>query len=116
MRSDEYYDPKESKSIYFSESDISPDSILNKIKDRFVFLRPGENYTDIYNLVGFKLIKGNFTFYIRRSNFTNYVNINSIWDESQSRFIQRTAELPKKVGEYILYSGEFKTNEITISF
>ena len=40
------------KQFRYSPSDIIPEVILDKHKDRFVFLNPGETYTDTFNLFG----------------------------------------------------------------
>lgn len=101
--------------IYYTESDVVPKMILDKFKDKFVFLRPGEIYTDNYNLVGFKLLKGCFTFYIS-PYLPEYVYSTPIWDKNQSKYIEIKTALPKVVGEYKLYSGNFYSNNITITF
>lgn len=100
---------------YFTESDIQPDVILDKFKDKFVFLKPGEIYIDTYNLVGFKLLKGGFTFYIS-PYLPTYVYTTPIWDNNQSKYTETKTMLPKLVGEYKLYSGNFNSNKISITF
>ncbi len=118
---DEEYDstyndsPKKVK-FGFYKSDITPSNILTKTRDRFVFLKPGEINTDTFNLIGLKLLGGNFTFSVEQDSFKSYVNLESVWDEAQSRFVQRTADLPVKVGEYMLYSGSFNTNKVVVTF
>jgi hypothetical protein len=104
------------KKIYFSESDILPKSIKDTIKEQFVFLKPGESYTDIYNLVAFQLVKGNFTFIINQNSFPDYVNIDPIWDSNQSKYMENRASLPAVVDGYNLYSGHFNSNTVTITF
>lgn len=99
---------------HYTLSDTVPKLILDKFKDKFVFLRPGEIYTDTYNLVGFKLVKGCFTF-----NIIPYLPAyvyTTIWDKSQSKYIEVKIELPKVVGNYKLYSGSFNSNKIAITF
>lgn len=100
---------------HYTTSDIIPEVIIDKFKDKFVFLRPFEIYVDTFNLVGFQLLKGCFTFYICPF-LPTYVYTTPIWDESQSKYIETKALLPKKVGEYLLYSGNFNSNEISIKF
>ncbi len=100
---------------HYTASDILPEVILDKYKDKFVFLRPGEIYTDTYNLVGFKLLEGCFTFYIS-PYLPAYVYTTPIWDKNQSKFLEIKTALPKVVSEYKLYSGNFNSNKITITF
>lgn len=101
---------------HYTESDIIPEVILNRFKDKFVFLRAGETCIDTYNLIGFKLLKGCFTFYIEPNNLQAYVNT-SFWDKNQLKFIeQKKNALPKVISEYTLYIGSFNSNKITITF
>ncbi len=76
----------------------------------------GETYIDTYNIYGFQLVRGNFTFYIDPSSLKNYVNTTPVWDKNQSKYIETKTMLPKLVGEYKLYSGNFNSNKITITF
>jgi len=108
-------DNAEWNKINFFLCNINPYDILNVYNKKFFFLRPGEIYTDTYNLVGFKLIKGCFTFYVS-PYFPDYVYTTPIWDKNQSKYLQIKTALPKVVGEYKLYSGNFNTNKITITF
>ena len=61
----------ETAKIYFTPSDVTPENILGAVKDQFVFLKPNEIYVDTYNLVGFKLVEGCFTFIINQSAFNS---------------------------------------------
>ena len=106
--------PAETK-IYFSETEITPEMILDSIKEKFVFLKPNEIFIDHYNLIAFSLLKSNFSFFIYPTNSLSYVNIEPIWNDSLSRFIQRKIPLPKKVGDFYLYSGDFNTNELSLT-
>lgn len=106
----------ESTKLYFSISDLTPAKILNEFREKFVFLMSGETYIDTYNICGFQLVKGNFTFYIDPSSLKNYVNTTPVWDKNQSKYIETKTMLPKLVGEYKLYSGNFNSNKITITF
>lgn len=101
---------------YFSVSDVNGEMILDVNKGKFVFLKSGEAFTDVYNIVGFKIIQGNFTFYIDPNSLTDYVNTDPVWDSNQLKYIEVKTALPKKVGEYKLYYGNFNTNKITITF
>ncbi len=115
-RDHEAYDPDESSKFHFMKSDLYPDSILTTYKDKFVFLKPGETHTDTYNLIGFKLVEGNFTFYIHQDRLENYVYTKSVFDKDQSRYIEQTIELPAEVGGYKLYCGTIRSNRITVNF
>ena len=94
---------------------IRCNKVLTKYKNKFVFLKPGESYTDTYNLIGFKLLKGSFTFYVR-PHLPPYVYTAPIWDSHQSQYAERKVLLPQIVGGYTLYSGNFYSNKITITF
>jgi len=113
--SNNYLDSLSEIKTHYTASDIRPEVILDKFKDKFVFLGPGEIYTDTYNLVGFTLVKGGFTFYIC-PYLPTYVYTTPIWDKSQSKYIETKTMLPKLVGEYKLYSGNFNSNKISITF
>ena len=107
--------PAETK-IYFSETEITPEMILNSINEKFVFLKPNEVIVDRYNLIAFSLLNSNFTFFIYPTNSLSYVSIEPVWNDSLSRYIQRKMPLPPKVGDYNLYSGYFNTNELSLFF
>lgn len=108
-------DARDEFKLYYTISDMVPEVILTKYKDKFVFLKPGESYTDTYNLIGFKLLKGSFTFYIR-PHLPPYVYTAPIWDSHQSQYVEGKALLPQIVGGYTLYSGNFYSNKITMTF
>ena len=99
----------------FYSLDISPEYVLDSVKNQFVFLKPNEVYIDTYNLIGFKMVEGCFTFLIDQESFTNYVSISG-WDKNQSCFFKQEVELPVKVGEYTLYTGNFHSNKVVICF
>jgi hypothetical protein len=104
------------KKTYFSPLDVTPESILDTVKDQFVFLKPNEIYTDTYNLIGFKIVEGCFTFIINQNSFSNYVLIAPVWDNNQSCWVDQKMELPDKVSNYTLYSGDFISNKTEICF
>lgn len=101
--------------LHYYVSDIKPKVILNKFKDKFVFLKAGEIYVDTYNLIGFKLLKGSYSFEIA-PDLPSYVLTTPIWDKNQSKYIYIKSALPQLVGEYKLYSGNFNSNKISITF
>ena len=93
----------------FIPSDITSENILGEIKDQFVFLKPGETFIDSYNLIAFKLLAANFTFFIDQDEIKNYVL--TLENRKNIEF-----ELPETVGEYHRYSGSFSTNKVTVCF
>lgn len=102
--------------MFFTETDILNDGINETVISDFVFLKPNETFTDIYNLIAFQEVKGTFTFRIFGEKLFDYVLLNPIWDENQHRYIEKRIALPKEVSEYKLYSGRFNSNKITIAF
>ncbi len=101
--------------IYFRAAEITPDRIMDTFKDKFVFLKPNEVVVDSYNLIAFSLVKGSFTFLIN-TNLPDYVYVGDYWDEKRSRYIQQKKPLPKEVGGYYLYTGNFSSNGLSITF
>ncbi len=110
-----YSDSLSEIKTHYTASDIIPEVIIDKFKDKFVFLMPGETCIDTYNLIGFELLKGDFVFYIC-PYLPTYVYTTPIWDNNQSKYIETRTMLPKLVGEYKLYSGNFNSNKISITF
>lgn len=100
---------------YFLVSDITVEQIINKYKDKFVFLKPGEKEIDSYNLSGFNLIKGCFSFNIEPNSLQQFV-LTSVWDQNRLKFIEEKTALPEFAGDYKLYSGHFNSNKIIIDF
>jgi hypothetical protein len=96
---------------YFVSSDITSENIISGyfIKDHFVFLESGKTHIDTYNLIGFKLVEGCFTFIIDQKEIENYIITGFGFDEQK-------IELPTVVGEYHRYSGAFNTNKVTVCF
>jgi len=111
----QYSDSIKEIKTHFSIADISPYEILNKVKDQFVFLKPGEIYQDRYNLIGFKMVGGNFDFSIQADRLYGFVYTDK-WDTKQTKWIYTKTDLPNKVGEYTLYKGQFYSNTIGIKF
>lgn len=114
--STEYTDINKERKLHFNKSEINPDGILKSINDHFVFLNPGEIYTESYNLLGFQLVRGSFTFIINQNDLKDYVFTEPIWDNNQAKYIETKAYLPEKVGKYKLFYGDFNSNETTIKF
>jgi len=101
--------------MVFEPIDVLPENILGSVKEQFVFLKPGETYTDTYNLVAFQIIEGCYTFYIAQENIASYVETTH-YDSEVKKLINQEIELPAVVGEYQLFSGAFKTNKLTVCF
>jgi len=102
---------KKPKHGYFSSSIVTSENILSgTVQDQFVFLKPNETYVDTYNLIGYKIVEGCFTFFIDRKEIKSFV----LGYEGSNSDIE--IELPPVVGEYQLYSGPFNTNKVTVCF
>ncbi len=101
---------------YFTPMDVTQFGILNIVNDRFVFLKPEEFYVDTYNLVGFKMIGGNYTFSVFKEQFGDYVYSEPIWNKQTQKWIFKKIKLPPKVERYSLYGGKFYSNEVTVMF
>ena len=103
-----YPHSKRNEHLDFSKFGVTPEDILGFARNHFAFLKSGESYTDKYNLIGFKLVEGCFTFIINWNTFENYVV--TIDDGIEE------LKLPSVVGEYRLYTGAFNTNNVTVCF
>jgi hypothetical protein len=98
------------RSHKFVSSDAIPDTIMyGSVNDQFVFLKPNETHIDTYNLIGYKMVEGCFTFSIYKDKIENYL---LTFNEKKFEEIK----LPPIVGEYYLYSGAFNTNKVTVCF
>jgi len=104
-------------------SDIRQDTIMNTSLRKFVFLKPGETLVEKYNLIGFQIVGGTFTFQLDNTKSLDYVEVQPDVDaidtyeivcENNIRHIRK--KLPLKVGEYKLFSGNFLNNKTTVSF
>lgn len=105
-------DSIEQVQLYYDKLRLTSDEIL-KNTDKFVFLKTGEYYTESYNLVGFELVKGSFIFYVDSDCLKDYVITGQSFDKG--KYIDIKTYLPKQVGKYKLYSGDFKTNKVIIT-
>ena len=95
--------------------DITANNMLTKLRPYFIFLKPGENFTDSYDLTGFNILGGNFTFTLDFS-IMDSVETTSSWDESQKKWVYKKEPLPSEVNGYKLYLGDIKSNETSINF
>lgn len=106
---------KEPVKFHFEPEDMLPDNLLASVKDQFVFLKSSEEIVDTYNLIGFKLVEGCFTFFIKQNDIKNYV-LSQEYSSEMKRFVDIELELPEIVGEYLRYTGAFNTNKVTVCF
>jgi hypothetical protein len=104
--------------LYHYSTDITKDTIMNNSTNKFVFLKPEETYVDKYNLIGFQITGGTFTFQLDDTKSLDYVETEPVYkDESKFGITHYlTKQLPLKVGEYELFTGEFLTNKVTVHF
>lgn len=113
--SDTIYRNKDERKDYymmtFNEKDITKRAIKTKTAHQFMFLKAGETKEDVFNLTCFDLVKGTYTFILNGNEFKSQVLTEWRFGEPD-KFLP----LPKKVGQYKLYSGEFSSNSVTVTF
>lgn len=113
--SDTIYRNKDERKDYymmtFNEKDITKRAIKTKTAHQFMFLKAGETKENVYNLTCFDLVKGTYTFILNASEFSNQVLTE--WKLGEP---DEFLTLPKKIGKYQLYSGEFTANSVTVKF
>lgn len=106
------------KNMYddFASLDTISDSIMfGAMSELFVFLKAGETFTVSYNLIGFQLEWGCYTFMLDKNTIENFIT-NYPKVGSSISYGALKIELPAKVGEYLLYSGSVNTNKVTVCF
>ena len=101
-------DERKGHDLFFSLSDITESSIMNDTINQFMFLKSGETKEDVFNITSFDIVKGTYTFVLYSEQFPDSVFTG--WCEGEH------LTLPKKVGEYKLYSGKFTSNSVTVKF
>jgi len=89
---------------------------LSKYTDFFVFLGPGETYSDYYDISGFEYFKGHYFFMITRNYWPNSIVIEERYSEVLKRGIQLTVRFPDSAGIYKLYTGPIVSNVLSITF
>jgi hypothetical protein len=109
---------EEKEQWYHYFSDITHDTIINNSLDKFVFLKPGETYVDKYNLIGFQITGGTFTFQLDDTKSLDYIEGDPIFGDEAKSFVShyQRRSLPLKVGKYGLFIGNFLTNKVTVQF
>ena len=112
--SDTVYGNKDERNDYitpFKAKDITKRAIKTKPKHQFMFLKAGETKEDVFNLTCFDLVKGTYTFILNGNEFKSQVLTEWRFGEPD-----KLLHLPKKVGQYKLYSGKFTSNSVTVTF
>ena len=99
---------------------ITQDTIKNESLNKFVFLKPGEKHVDKFNLIGFQMAGGTITFQLNNTKSRDFVKIdceNMSSDETDNEYdLCVNKQLPLKVGEYELFTGNFLSNKVRVYF
>ncbi|MGQ1890089.1 hypothetical protein ACT29H_06570 [Thermophagus sp. OGC60D27] len=101
---------------YNQKSDIKESQILGELREDFVFLLPYSKHVEYYNLFGFKVVGGDYSFALSINEINDFLFTFSVWDNEKEKWEFKEVKLPEKVGGYHLYNGDFYTNEIKITF
>jgi len=101
---------------HFSVEDVTANSIAKNNYNDFVFLKNNELYTEKFNLLGFYLLGGNYTFYLKDQSFTNYILGEEYWNVKEQSWVYQEIPLPSIVNGYNLYAGSFNTNSVLVKF
>ena len=83
---------------------------LIKYDTFFVFLKPGEKYSDYFDISGLVYFKGHYSFEIRDSHWLNGIIVDNKYDEELKRWYQVIEPYPEKVGIYKYYTGPVISN------
>jgi hypothetical protein len=94
---------------------INPREVL-KNKNYFCFLMPNEEYEDEFDIQGLLILKGSYRFLFSKNILSNTILENPKWSTKQKRWIYSDYHLPKKNGNYNLYSGIFHSDSILVDF
>ena len=100
-----------SNKTFLTLSKVNKRDIKGTMNDQFMFLKAGESKEELYNITSFYLVKGTYTFLIKDDHFKDCV-INNVGCGGANNVLP----LPKKVGEYKLYSGKFTSNSVIVTF
>lgn len=107
----------ESSMIKYDQiTDIKESQVSGELKEDFVFLLPYSTHAEYYNLSGFKVVGGHYSFALSINEINDFLFTSSTWNNEEERWEFKEVRLPVKVGGYQLYSGDFYTNEIKITF
>lgn len=91
---------------------MTPENIKTKLRGFFVFLKPGEKYIDSYDLTGFSIFGGQYTFALDNNKSREFVQTIFLKKEK----VYKKEMLPKQVDGYELFVGEFLTNNLDVIF
>ena len=101
---------------HFSSEDVTSYSIAKNSYNDFVFLKKNKSYTEKFNLLGFCLLGGNYTFYVKDQAFPNYVLGEEYWNVKEQSWVYQEIPLPLIVNGFNLYAGSFNTNSVSVKF
>jgi hypothetical protein len=114
---DSVFQFNESNTIRYDQiSDIKERQILGELKNDFIFLLPHSNHVEYYNLSGFKVVGGCYSFALSVIEISDFLFTSPTWSNENEKWVFKEVPLPDKVGGYHLYSGYFYTNRIEIKF
>jgi hypothetical protein len=103
--------------VRFDQMDeINDSQIQGELNEDFVFLSPYCNHVEYYNLLGFMVVGGNYSFALSINELNDFILASPKWNISEQEWKYKKVKLPKKAGSYHLYSGFFYTNKIEIKF
>lgn len=94
------------------DSNLISANLLSVLKDDIVFLQPKGKYSDYYSLVGFEIIKGEYSFLLPTDRLSDFIEVGSSLGNKESKRIY----LPDRIGEYCLYKDSFYSNKISVLF
>jgi hypothetical protein len=115
---------------------VSDTIVADTSIDMFVFLDANEIYKEYYNLIGFQIVGGTYTFELISPKSLDYIEVGyiqgnyieildslasgclgdktAIYTETKQQIL--TKPLPRKFGKYELFSGEFLSNQLRVYF
>lgn len=89
----------------------------NSLDNLFVFLKAGTSYSEKFNLIGFKIVTGDFEFHIKNNILSNFFYTGEpSWVSNLNKYEQNQKIFPESISGYWLYCGEFQTNSVRIKF
>lgn len=100
----------------FRDIALNKESIMADSKELFVFLKPNTSCFDEVNLAGFQLLGGSYQFMFAVDTISNIVTGSLCLDSITNKISHKKYLLPSQVGNYNIYTGQIKTNTITINF
>lgn len=80
------------------------------------FMNPHQELVEKVNLLGFKLLGDNYTFYLARQPLPDYFTTIPKWSEKGQRLIMGKIPLSAHLDQYELYTGSFLSNSVVIEF